>query len=481
MMKAFVQIPAAIVFIAIAGILFYFGPGFIGQASFTGTIDGCVPQQGEMVIPIMGYYECKDMPDDRTYNTAYPNTWWRCGAGEYTNKCDIQIECPTTETWFLGLLESNMRLWYKKCVDGPDCYLDKYVLNVQDCSPGSIFHNMEIDRGEQIYLEFQLQDFWGNWYTVPDSKVNFYNSYTPYGLWLESRTGASGFSNLQGCFVTTGYQNVYDKDGNWLDSTTVIGTVDRVGELDFGHATNFLEAWVSAPTDYNIVDHPTYGQVYCAGTSVYDIGTILLSNGCYAYPESRRAAVECCPGQSAAQADCVDFKWVQDPQAQIQCISDIACKGQGNYITDYTDPTRTTLTVGNCIDSLCVYSSVNVECASTEACPHGEVCVINQELGTGTCKTQEAVGVLPPREVIGESTGTFDLFGNLLGYLTMFIFALILSTILVGVLYTIPFTRAIFGIFFKNPKTMVGIIILMALVLTVLFAAPMASFAAMII
>jgi len=192
--------------------------------------------------------------------------------------------------------------------------------------------------------------------------------------------------------------------------------------LGWDEWVNYLVAWVSGPYELNI---KKWGgkDVFCMGTgNIYEIGTFYARDGsCYAYPGKLIAFEDCCPGQKSANMVCGDdFKWhIQEigtctkdsdcPSGYkcysgtcvkvVQCYSDMECPGSGQWVTDYSDPSRKTLVRYACQNNACVLVGKQVgECTPPDVgCPSGQVCIVDKETGKAHCEPQHG-----PSEYCGD-------------------------------------------------------------------------------
>jgi len=478
-MKAAAGLAFLVLAVAAIGLVAFFGQELIGIANLIPgavSVDGCTAKTGNSVIPVMGYYECKAQPEMRKYLPSSPFMWLNCGDDEYTKRCNFYVKCPANEQWFFGFLTVSTRLSYD-IKSGNNAGVH-YVNNVERCSPGSDLVKISLERGQNAYVEYQqwviniFEPGGGHWQTISEGGVRVEEVWTPYGLWLESRLGKSGWYNKQGCSVNAGMKLCTSgskcTDGLW----------DGKSYIDFGEAVNFLEGWALSPEEFTVHDYN--GQkVYCAGTSIYSLGTIQLSNGCYKFPETMIGHVDCCPGQIAGDATCgSDFKWHR--QVDEPCFTDIQCKGQGAWFADYSDPSRRTIVKGSCVDGECKYTKKTTECSTNEACPTGSVCVIDQFTGEGTCRTQEGVPLLPEPVITGAEEGGAG--GNwwdpLVRFFWMWIVGFIIALILLVILaflLPIPFLKMMV---FRNYKMLFAAAAILGVLIAFIFAAPVASMAA---
>jgi len=380
-------IPMFVLFL-IAGIILIYAGGFlVGKAALfpaSVVVNGqtCIAKEGLSIIPIMGYYECKEQGE--TYLMYEITTGWGW---------DPYVVIPCNE-------------WTRSC--------EYYKCSDSACT------------GTQQYLGSAPM---GGAYQTPHQLYIYYikKTFKPYSLWLESRTGQSGWvyqPNQYSCQLPIGKD--YCLGGIVCDQNKLY----KAGTIDFDQATNFLENWAVSPVEYSFKSHPIYGDVYCAGQgNLYNYSTVKLTSGCYAYPGSLIAKADCCPGQIMGSATCGDdFKW-HTPEIAPSCISDFQCNGQGLWVPDYTDINRKTVIASKCVSGKCQSQTKGTTCATNEACPTGTICMLDPYTGSSYCAASGTPPTTPrtPTIITPETN-------ELLNWLINIIVSFILGAIITGIL-----------------------------------------------
>ena len=427
--------------LVVAGILLFAGSYFVGFANlFPASIvaDGktCAVKEGLSIIPIMGYYECKQQGE--TYLTYYISTGW--GWESY-------VVIPCNE-------------WTRSC--------EYYKCSNAECS------------GTQQYLGSSPM---GGAYQTPHQLYEYWikKTFKPYSLWLESRTGTSGWvyqPKQYSCSLPIGKD--YCIAGLVCDQNKLYKT----GTLDFDQASNFLENWALSPVEYAFENHPDYGDVYCAGQgNLYSYSTVQLTSGCYAYPGSLIGKADCCPGQLMGNALCGDdFKW-HTPEVQPSCISDFQCPGQGLWITDYSDINRKTVIASKCIGGQCTSQTKGTTCATNEACPTGTICMLDPYTGSSYCATSGTPPTTPRTPTIITPE-----VNELINWLVNIIVSFILGAIITGIVLVLSVFTPL-GIVLKriplvaklkNPKMFMLVSLIIGLIILFLYAGFVLSFKAML-
>jgi hypothetical protein len=432
-MKGFI-VPAILLVLLFIGIVTVAGVNFVGIANiFTGASivsngQTCTAKTGLSVIPIMGYYQCRPIGD--TYiDVEIPNSGFLDFGTEFKVQCDkFATMCTGT------LLE---------------------VTSGTNCASGSCktLSSSTINRGDYFTIS-----------ELPIGHRFLRLSFSPYSLWLESRTGNSGWinSNQYGCNLP--YGKDYCLGGLLCDSNKLY----KSGTLDFDQASNFLEQWAVSPSEFSTVKY-NGADAYCSGDgNIYSFSTIQLTSGCYAYPNSIIGKVDCCPKQIFGSAVCGDdFKFHSSSDTQ-SCISDIECGG-GTYSADYTDASRKTLIARKCVNFKCESQIKYVECSTNEACATGLVCMIDSYAGTGKCVGSDTPQTSPRvPTVIGAGWSIVDWLINII---TALIIGAIITVLLYAVwLFVLPirFLIPILGTL-KNPRNFAISTIIIAVIVLILF------------
>lgn len=448
----------------------------------------CTIQTGKTVVPLVGFYKCEILRtrQEKTINIEKFG-WTQCGDDEHTTACQYTIYSPKKETWFVGLLTKDVRLKYKECnADWSGCTSDQFINQVQNIPEGAVVFTKQYQRGKRVFFAYEVQEPFAQFDTLTTGIIKIQQTWDAYHLTRTSPTAGTAEVNASGCFLSD--QRIC-KSGTACDD----GTASRLGELDFGTAVNYLETFAESPAglDFQVQDHPRLGKIYCAGNGAYELATLEVQNTCYKYPGTLKAAqqlgtdFECCNGQKSSNAVCENFKWVATASAELKCDFGIfQCPNQGNIFADVTDPNRKTLIQYSCENKVCKANKFTSECASTEACPTGEVCQIS---GTaGKCVKQASVPTLPTRtETIEGIKGVPGL--KLEALAKTFIGALIIAAIIffaIWMLSVLP--TPLMGIFspirgiLRGGRIIIFIIVL-ALVFTFMFFDFAASIAASVI
>jgi hypothetical protein len=372
---------------AMVGLFYYTGQYLPAPAgSLTGASvlpTGCTAKEGLLVIPVVGYYECKQTAET----------------------CD-QFVVPAS----INLLDTY-RLYCD--VFAPNCRFEEQVAGG---SVTTISHGQYIDVSKK-------------WVSRTWNRC-----YTPYSLWLESNLGSSGWvskskysCNLFDYMLSAQAYCIKsslasDLGGSSCDADKLYKSTT----LDFDQNTNFLEGWISAPYEMNIKDHPIYGKVYCASDGMlYDLGTIETKTGCYAYPKTYLGKVDCCPGQILGATTCgSDFHW--KTVVTTECISDYQCTGQGAWAVDYSDVNRRTAIKFACVSGKCTPQTKQTICTTNEACATGLICMLDKNTGNGECVSSGQVSVSPRTPTVTLPNNSASLMDWLLSLITSFIIAGIL-------------------------------------------------------
>ena len=370
------------------GIVIFTGYFLIGTANiFPASVvvdwQTCTAKEGLSLIPIMGYYECKEQGETSTMYEISTGWGW-----------DPQVVIPCNEY--------TRSCQYYKCEN-------------LGCT------------GTQTSLGSAPM---GGAYQTPHQLYKYYikKTFKPYSLWIESRTGNSGWvytGKTYQCQLPAGKD--YCLGGVLCDPSRLY----KAGTIDFDQATNFLEQWAVSPVEYSLKNHPTYGQVYCAGLgTLYSYNSIKLTSGCYIYPSSQIGKADCCPGQVLGSAKCGDdFKW-KTPDVVSQCMSDFQCTGQGTWVADYIDINRKTVTSQKCINGKCVAQTKKTTCATNEACPTGTICMLDPYTGTSSCSSSGTPPTSPRTPTIISPPAPNELMNWLINIIVSFIIGAVLTGIL---------------------------------------------------
>jgi hypothetical protein len=417
-----------------------------------------------MLIPMFGTFSCESSESGTIIHQARGVLVVDCGKNEYTDNCLVTVRLPN-----VGSSVYSRRITVYKYSSSGD--VPKYMtIELERMEPDNqiIFSSEPLLRRESFEFDFEIQKL-GGWEIDTSKDIVATKTYDKYYLYREDGNGYDSIANKMGCFINKDMKLcVEGKDCQYR--------WDNKGELGFGEVVNYFDFWDETPTEYNLVVHPSYGRVYCSGSSIYGLGTMALSNGnCYAYPASKLGTVQCCPGEEISGLLCGnDFKWIEKDYGS-KCTSDLQCYGQGNWITDYTDPGRKTLVRETCNNGKCEKTTKRVACSSNEACPSSQVCIIDQIDGTSRCADQAGVGELPDREVIGD-TGGEKRFDFILFLKRIFLGAIV-STAILGIAILLSFILPMpFRMIAKplmNIRTFMIVWLILTIFLSLIFTAPL--------
>ena len=353
----------------------------VSGGSFPFTISETQTKTGLFVFPLFGYYECKQEP--QTYDRFTITDSNSFTMDEREVKCDIFSTACTMEPTYTGFNPT-----YRFCSSLSDTSCEATAK--QMTGPVTIQSKQKIKVFNQLLSETWIKRI-----------------YTPYTLWVTSPSGGSNRvyqPNEYKCSPPLG-SNLYisgDIQTTSGDQKITIDTSNKWdGLIDFGERTNFLDKWVSGPTEFNTYQNPTYGRVYAtaggAGATLYNIKTVKLQSGTYEYPGSVIGFAECLPGAISGNQMCnSNFKWESTTTVTVQCITDLQCEGQGTWVTDYNDPLRKTAVKSTCENSVCVRQTKTTACSTSQACPTGQICSLNPATGDSSC-IYSGEPVLPPR------------------------------------------------------------------------------------
>lgn len=467
---------------AAIGIVAVSGENLIGRASMffpIGSVDvgECQAKEGDMVIPLVGYYNCEKIGTGRRFIHEVMWGTVTCGDDEYTEQCVFKFSNPASATWFVFDVPTRLRY----CID----YMSTPSTNCKtvEVDPGSTDADLKevtIQTGQSIYFEYQVKPLFQDWVRTEDTdvRIEVEEIWDKFGLvYYSPQTGRTYPPyNSRGCYVTSDMRLCVSDDGGKCQE----GIWDGTGAIaPFESVNVFTGDFVDSPFSYSIVKYQG-SDAYCAGTGkIYSFNTLETSDGrCYKYPASEiHDFGTCCPDQTGFGGKYCndDFKWITpDAGTCVECITDFQCEGQGSWITDFSDSTRKTMFRESCIDGCCEAETKKSECASNYACPTDQVCVIEPNTGEGECMTQEATVDLPERMVTGEESGDFrsDPLGAILNFLVVWLVGSVVAGVLLftgALILPVPFLKTV--VFRNFPYLMVASLGLGAL-LAFVFAVP---------
>lgn len=235
-------------------------------------------------------------------------------------------------------------------------------------------------------------------YITPNEKLFAYKKSYSGTDWDSGKVTATGYANRYALATSVG-------GGKWIEKSGSQGAGCFLPSVDAGKVDNAciysnpmaFDTWCNYVYDFHpsygfsVYSHPTYGQVYCAGTSIYTLTQINTGSGTkYLDPTIKPETlpkslvttvgkyvgeVECCPNAAINCGD--DFKFHREPPPA-QCFSDVQCANGGAYA-----PCGSKKICGaSCDSGTCTTHEKAVECSTDADCP---IAKPNCDRGTWTC------------------------------------------------------------------------------------------------
>lgn len=200
--------------------------------------------------------------------------------------------------------------------------------------------------------------------------------------WNLGAVQVTGYADRYALAISTGGGRwiAYNPDvaGCYLPSVPA-GKVDNAciysNPMEFDTWCNYVSDFHPS-YGYSVYSHPTYGQVYCAGTSIYTLTKVQTNDGVkYLSPDVKPETmpkamllttgkyvgeVECCPNIATGCGD--NFKFGGGGGS---CFSDIQCSNGGAWATCGNK----VICQETCDSGKCTIHKQAVECASDADCP----------------------------------------------------------------------------------------------------------------
>lgn len=339
-------------------------------------VDGCT-----FLRPEFGRIECEPISAKPVENVVDMDLGkgsftLKCGDDENTpGPCKYYIRCVSGACW-TKVSSSTSTKHYGPFGDSGELSKD-YRTEV-----------MSVNLGQTITFE-DIQP-------LLNSKIKVWEASIRYGLNVYDSGGKWRY-NIESCDLG---------DLSWVEKSRVCIRTDgkackeikKTDRLPFDTWVNYLSDWTPVPLDISRKIVIWQGsQAYCQVNQIYNLGEFETEAGCYKYPNSIIASVDCCPGMETANSRCSDnFKWepIETWECQtnadcdegykcqnnkciliIECVSSLECPGIGQDICTQVG-NEYIVTKYGCINNKCIVGAdVKVDCCPPfSGCDEGYVC-----------------------------------------------------------------------------------------------------------
>lgn len=464
------------------------GSGLVGIANLVPAAITVGSDTCEFAKPTYGKFLCE--PYGTTTSTS--NTF---GASSYTTSNFFTIVNDYENTPEADLsVQCNFNFgggFFQYQTDtNPSCMVGNTAdiwctITLSNPSEVSLINNLQAGQSIRIGGCYQSA-FPGSWVSG-----NVKEYFQPYALYIEE-SGGKWVYNAQSCNLG---------DVSWVDRTKIITDCGEDQEcqaslysdnLNFNDWVNYLSDFtVIVPDETNLVDYngqTTFCRAATSGAELLSLTKVETIGTCYFVPASRVASVTCCPGWQSAGSICTDsFTWEPISNTELDCPfgTDLECPGAGQFFIDYETPQYDTVRY-RCESGMCVVAErVFHECQPPNiGCTGGRVCQFNTQTSKYECVFGEGPGLYCGDGVCSPERGEtiavcptdckpIDPFAFFTSLLVAFVAALIISFVVVFIA-----AIALFRGLLANMRLFIGVVLLLALILTVLFAIPLGIFAA---